>query len=461
MHPQTTDGYFLIPPFYLAIQELPLKTPIMSGAFMSFITDIHIHSKYSRATSKQCDLENLYIWAQKKGIDVIGTGDFTHPAWRRELKEKLIPQDNGLFALCPTIASKYDSMVPGTCKQPVQFMLTVEISTIYKFGDKTRKVHHIICMPSLEAADRFAARLDEIGNINSDGRPILGLNSRNLLEIALECNEHAQLIPAHIWTPWFSAMGSKSGFDSIDECYQDLSHHITAIETGLSSDPEMNWRIPSLDRFRLISNSDAHSPQKIGREATCFSCEKTYYAIFQALKTGDGYAGTIEFYPEEGKYHMDGHRKCQICMDPVNTLKCNCICPSCKKPLTIGVMHRVETLAKRDIGTDIPNTAGHVDHLIPLTDILSEILNVGPSSKRVQSAYEHLLATLGPEMQLLTRLPIHDIASQTNDVLSQAIHRMRNKQVSRNAGYDGEFGIITVFSKDERMRFYDKYMFTS
>lgn len=281
---------------------------------MFFYADLHIHSKYSRATSKDCNLEQLALWAQKKGLSVIGTGDFTHPAWFKEINEKLIPAGNGAYRLKPEIEKQIFQN-----SEPVRFVLSVEISTIYKKGDKTRKVHHVVFVPDLDTAQNFRQKLDAIGNINSDGRPILGLDSRNLLETVLESGDDTFIIPAHIWTPWFSVLGSKSGFDSIEECYEDLSDYIFAVETGLSSDPEMNWKVSKLDKFRLVSNSDAHSPSKLAREATVFDTEPDYYGIMNALKTGKGYTGTVEFFPEEGKYHEDGHRKCNICLTPDET----------------------------------------------------------------------------------------------------------------------------------------------
>jgi DNA helicase II / ATP-dependent DNA helicase PcrA len=268
---------------------------------MEFHADLHVHSKYSRATSRDLDLERLAWWAARKGIAVVGTGDCVHPAWLAEIKDKLKPADNGLFSLKPEIEAEIWKTLPPSCRTAVRFMLSVEISTIYKKGERTRKIHHLIYVSDLDAADRLAASLGRIGNIASDGRPILGLDSRDLLEVALESGPHSYLVPAHIWTPWFAALGSQSGFDSIHECYGDLSDHIFAVETGLSSDPAMNWRVSFLDRYRLTSNSDAHSPGKLGREATRFSCEPDFFAMRRALETGEGYEGTVEFFPEEGK----------------------------------------------------------------------------------------------------------------------------------------------------------------
>lgn len=415
---------------------------------MFFYSDLHIHSKYSRATSKSCNLEELALWAQKKGLTLISTGDFTHPAWFEEIKEKLIPAGTGVFKLRPDIEKH---LFQSTT--PVRFLLSVEISTIYKKWDKTRKVHHVVFMPDLKTAEIFRQKLSAIGNIKSDGRPILGLDSRDLLEIALDSGENSFLIPAHIWTPWFSALGSKSGFDSIEDCYGDLSSHIFAVETGLSSDPEMNWRVSSLDKYRLVSNSDAHSPSKLAREATVFNTEPDYMSIMNALKTGDGYVGTVEFFPEEGKYHEDGHRKCNVCLSPEETIKLNGICPVCHKPMTIGVMHRVNELTDRREKTLIPpETAGKVFSLVPLPEILSEIMQVGVSSKSVTYEYENLLQKLGSELSILREIPIDGISKAYSPLLGEGISRLRAGKVIKHPGYDGEYGVIRLFEPDELAR---------
>jgi len=319
---------------------------------MKFIADFHVHSKFSRATSKNLDFENLYVAARLKGITVVGTGDFTCPEWRKEMLEKLDPAESGLFRLKKNIEEKCNAKIPDSCRGLVRFILTAEISNIYKKNGVVRKNHNLIFLPDLEAADSFSARLDRIGNIKADGRPILGLDARNLLEIMLETTDRGLFIPAHIWTPWFSLFGSKSGFDSIDECFEDLTPRIFALETGLSSDPPMNWRVSGLDGLTLISNSDAHSPMKLGREANLIDSELSYDEIISAIKTGDPnrFLGTLEFYPEEGKYHLDGHRNCGIRLLPPESKKLNGICPSCEKPLTLGVLHRVEDLADRAEG---------------------------------------------------------------------------------------------------------------
>ena len=418
---------------------------------MRFFADLHVHSKYSRATSKNADLEHLAYWAAKKGIGLVGTGDFTHPAWNAEIKEKLIPAEPGLFRLRPDIESEIARRLPAACKDNVvRFMLEVEISTIYKKGEKTRKVHHLIYVPDLDAADRLIVDLSRIGNLKSDGRPILGLDSRDLLEITLQSDPASYLIPAHIWTPWFAAMGSKSGFDSIADCYGDLAGHIFAVETGLSSDPEMNWRISSLDRYRLVSNSDAHSPIKLGREATAFDGPLDYEGIKRALETGDGYVGTVEFFPDEGKYHLDGHRKCGVRLSPDETRRRDGRCPVCGDPLTVGVLHRVEELAdRRPTEVRPPPTAGKVDNLVPLHEVIGEIQGVGPNSKRVERCYQHLVTSLGSELDILNDIPIEEIRRADDTLLGEAISRLRAGDVIREGGYDGEYGVIRLFDEDE------------
>ena len=423
---------------------------------MTFYADLHVHSKYSRATSRNCDLENLAIWARKKGIGIVATGDFTHPAWRAELKEKLVPAEPGLFRLRPDLERFVEEWLPAACRSrrtAVRFMLSVEISTIYKKFDKTRKIHHLIYTPDFESTDRVVDSLSRIGNLHSDGRPILGLDSRHLLEIALESGPGSYLVPAHIWTPWFAALGSKSGFDAIDECYGDLAPHIFAVETGLSSDPPMNWRVSSLDRFRLVSNSDAHSPEKLGREVCVFDTELDYFALRRALETGEGYEGTLEFFPEEGKYHLDGHRNCSVRLSPGETRAREGLCPACGKPLTVGVMHRVEDLADRPVDTAPPETAGSMQSLIPLPEILSELHQVGPKSKRVARHYESLLGQLGPELQLLNTVPLEDIAPASSSLVTEAVSRLRRQEVIRQAGYDGVYGTIRLFEDAELHRY--------
>jgi DNA helicase-2/ATP-dependent DNA helicase PcrA len=415
---------------------------------VAFYADLHVHSKHSRATSKECDLEHLAVWGAKKGLSVVGTGDFTHPAWRQELRDKLIPAGPGLYLLRPELAREVAARLPASCRRPMCFQLTVEISTIYKKGGRTRKVHHVVCVPDLDAAERLAARLARIGNLTADGRPILGLDSRDLLEIVLESSDTSYLIPAHVWTPWFSALGSRSGFASIDECYADLAHHIFAIETGLSSDPPMNWRVSSLDRFRLLSNSDAHSPNRLGREACRFATAINYYDMLQAMVTGNGFAGTIEFFPEEGKYHLDGHRSCGVRLAPEETVAGDGRCPVCGKEVTVGVLHRVAALADRAEGERRQRTEPFRS-LVSLPEIVAEIEGVASGSKRVAHAYEGLLARLGPELHVLEAAPVEEIRTAGSDLLAEAITRLRAGRVARTAGYDGAYGRIRLFTDDE------------
>ncbi len=418
---------------------------------MSFFADLHVHSKYSRATSRDCDLEHLAWWAQRKGITVVGTGDFTHPAWWQEIRDKLVPAEPGLYKLRPEIARAVRKTLPASCHGTMRFLLEVEISTIYKKGDKTRKVHHLIYAASMETASRFRDRLGAIGNIRSDGRPILGLDSRDLLEITLEAGPDAYLVPAHIWTPWFAAMGSKSGFDSIDACYGDLAEHIFAVETGLSSDPPMNWRVSHLDRFTLVSNSDAHSPPMLGREACVFDCDLDYFAMRRALETGIGYGGTVEFFPEEGKYHLDGHRACQMRLGPQETRAHGGRCPVCGKPVTVGVMHRVERLADRPDGERPAGTAPYRS-LVPLPEIAGEIHGCGPKTKTVARTLDLLTDRLGSEFRILFEQPVEDITRATHPLIGEAIRRLRAGTVHAEGGYDGEFGTVRLFEPDEIVR---------
>ncbi|MFC7529044.1 UvrD-helicase domain-containing protein [Actinoplanes sp. GCM10030250] len=406
----------------------------------AYVADLHIHSRFSRACSRDLTLPNLAWWARRKGIALLGTGDFTHPAWFEHLKESLEPAEPGLFRLADEepVTRRLPGSLSGTT--PARFMLSVEISTIYKRDDRTRKVHHLLYAPDFASVTRINTALARIGNLTADGRPILGLDSRDLLEITLEAGGY--LIPAHIWTPWFSALGSKSGFDAIADCYADLAHHVTAVETGLSSDPEMNWRVSSLDRYRLVSNSDAHSPAALAREATLFTGTPDYYAV----KDGIGLAGTLEFFPEEGKYHADGHRACGVNWEPSRSREAGGRCPECGRPLTIGVLSRVEDLADRPAGF---HKDDHVEHLIQLHEILGEIHGVGPKSKTVAAQLNHLVATLGAELDILRRVPVDEIGKAGGDELREAITRLRRGDVRRVPGYDGEYGVITLFDPGE------------
>ncbi len=413
---------------------------------MRFIADLHIHSRYSRATSREMSPESIRKWAQLKGVSVIGTGDFTHPQWLKELESKLEPEGNGLFTLKKQFCT---DDVPGLCRADVHFMLTAEVSCIYSRNGKTRKVHAVLFVPDLARAAKISIALSKIGNINADGRPILGLDAKELLKIVMNESPDAMYVPAHAWTPHFSVFGAVSGFDSLEECFDELTPHIHAIETGLSSDPQMNWRLSALDNITLISNSDAHSPAKIGREANVFDTKLSYGSMMAALKIRKGFLGTIEFFPEEGKYHYDGHRSCGVSLTPEETIKHNFLCPVCRKKVTVGVMHRVEKLADRKNGFK-PEGAPGFRSIIPLPEIISETLKVGVNSKAVNNAYLNLLDRLGNEFNILMDVPLDDIEKASSPVFREAISRMRTGNIHIAPGYDGEFGKIRIFEEVER-----------
>jgi uncharacterized protein (TIGR00375 family) len=418
---------------------------------MQFIADLHIHSRYARATSRELNLENLHKWAALKGITVVGTGDFTHPSWFAELQEKLEPAEEGLYRLKNPWRQAVEHELPSTCRNDVRFLLSVEISSIYKKHGRTRKVHNLVMLPDLAYAEAFNRRLGAIGNLKADGRPILGLDSHDLLTISLDVCPDVLFVPAHIWTPHFAVLGSESGFDSLEECFDELLPHVFALETGLSSDPPMNTRLSVLDRFAIISNSDAHSAQKLGREATCFDTELGYTAIYTALKERDPtrLTGTLEFYPEEGKYHYDGHRKCQIRWKPAQTLQAGGRCPVCGGKLTVGVLHRVERLAARPEEAE-PAVQRPFEYLIPLPEVIGAALDVGPDSKRATTIYKKLLEQFGPELGILRAIPPEDIAHCGEPLVAEALSRMRAGAVQILAGYDGEYGTIHIFSSTER-----------
>lgn len=410
-----------------------------------YIADLHIHSRYSRATSRDCTPEYLELWARRKGIHIVGSGDFTHPAWREELREKLEPAEDGLYILKKEYRIEDDTAADAV--KP-RFVITGEISSIYKKYDRVRKVHSLILLPGLEDAEIISHKLEAIGNIHSDGRPILGLDCRDLLEILLELCPKAVYVPAHIWTPHFSLFGAFSGFDSVEECYGDLSSHIHAMETGLSSDPPMNWRVSALDRFQLISNSDAHSPAKLGREANLLDIDLSYEGLRKAIQTGKGLYGTVEFFPEEGKYHYDGHRKCGLCLRPAETQNHHGICPVCGKKLTIGVSHRIEQLADREEGYRKENAA-LFESLVPLLEVIGASTGYSSVSARVQREYRNMLHRLGPEFEILRNLPLEDIRTVSGHLVAEGIGRLRSGQVTRIPGYDGEYGTIKLFTQEE------------
>ena len=408
---------------------------------MKMIADLHIHSRFSMATSKEGTPENLDFWARKKGISLIGTGDFTHPVWREELKERLVSEGNGLYRLRDAYVKEESRKFPG---EGTRFVVSGEISSIYKKNGKTRKVHNVILLPSLEAADAMAQRLEKIGNIHSDGRPILGLDSHDLLEMMLDVCPEGILIPAHIWTPHFSVLGAKSGFDSVEECFEELAPYIHALETGLSSDPAMNWRISKLDRYQLVSNSDAHSPSKLGREANLLDIDCSYEGLYRAIQTGEGLEGTVEFFPEEGKYHFDGHRKCGVSLSPVEAERLGGICPVCGKKLTMGVDHRVEQLADRAEGF-VKKDGKKYESLVPLPEVISACMGYSTASKKVQGCFEQMLQKLGTEFDILRNVPAEDIKSCAGERIAEGIENVRTGNVKRIPGYDGEYGKIELF----------------
>ena len=411
---------------------------------MKMITDLHIHSRFSMATSKEGTPENMDFWARKKGISLIGTGDFTHPVWREELKERLVSEGNGLYRLRDEYVKEESRKFPG---EGTRFVVSGEISSIYKKNGKTRKVHNVILLPGLEAADAMAQRLEKIGNIHSDGRPILGLDSHDLLEMMLDVCPEGILIPAHIWTPHFSVLGAKSGFDSVEECFEELAPYIHALETGLSSDPAMNWRISKLDRYQLVSNSDAHSPSKLGREANLLDIDCSYEGLYRAIQTGEGLEGTVEFFPEEGKYHFDGHRKCGVSLSPVEAERLGGICPVCGKKLTMGVDHRVEQLADRAEGF-VKKDGKKYESLVPLPEVISTCMGYSAASKKVQGCFEQMIQTLGTEFDILRNVPSEDIKSCAGERIAEGIENVRTGNVKRIPGYDGEYGKIELFDEN-------------
>ncbi len=416
---------------------------------MKYIADFHTHSYFSRATSKNSNLPGLFAWARVKGINVIGTGDFTHPDWLLCLKENLIPAEPGLFRLKDEKApDALDGIEPLPI--PTRFTLTSEISCIYKKYNRVRKIHVILHVPDFDSVEKLNKQLVLIGNLVSDGRPILGLDVHDLLEIFLNICPHGFMVPAHVWTPWFSLFGSKSGFDSVEECFGDLSPYIFALETGLSSDPRMNRLISALDRFTLVSNSDCHSPSKLGREANLLDTGFDFFSMRDALKSNNRneFVGTIEFFPEEGKYHLDGHRKCNVCLKPDETIKIKEICPYCKMTVTKGVMSRVLELADREVPSFTDN-APMYKCLIPLPEVLSEIIGKGPTTKTVLSEYCRVINLFGSDFNLLLNVPVAEIKQRYSAKLGEAVKRVRKGDIICESGYDGKYGSIKVFRKEE------------
>ncbi|MDD4895072.1 MAG: endonuclease Q family protein [Candidatus Omnitrophica bacterium] len=401
---------------------------------MEFVADFHIHSKYSRATSRDMDTKHLSEWAKLKGITLMGTGDFTHHLWLEELKGNFEDLGNGLF--------KYND---------VYFILTTEISSIYSKKGKTYRIHNIIFSPSFKTTDKINETLSRCGNLASDGRPILGLDAAELARIVFDIDENCMVIPGHIWTPWFSLFGSMSGFDRIEDCFEEQTPKIFALETGLSSDPVMNWRLSALDRFTLISNSDSHSPSKIGREANVFDCDLDYKTIREVLKTKDKkrFLYTVEFFPEEGKYHYDGHRLCETRLSPAQTREHQGKCPKCGKPVTVGVMNRVEQLADRPQGY-IPSNSIPFKNLIPLDEIIAEAKGISKASQGVEREYHGCIARLGNEFEILSKVPNDALRKSLPAKIAEGIIKVRQGKVHIQAGYDGEYGKIAILPDDDK-----------
>jgi len=421
---------------------------------MRWFGDFHIHSRFSRATSKELTLPVLDEWARKKGIAVMGTGDFTHPQWIRELKEQLDPApEQGLFWL-----KEARNKEQGT---NTRFLLTVEISSIYSKTGRVRKVHTILFAPSFEIAEAINTQLSWTGNLASDGRPIIGMDAKEVAKIAFKSSPDCMVVPAHAWTPWFSVFGSMSGFDSLEECFEELTPKILAIETGLSSDPPMNRRVSKLDSVALMSNSDSHSARKIGREANIFEGEISYPAIVEAFRTGapSRYAerdaspakllGTVEFFPEEGKYHYDGHRLCKVRWTPEERKAHAGKCTVCGRPVTIGVMSRVDDLADRAVGEE-PTNNPEFWSLVPLEEIIAGALDKGVGTKAVALHYEKCIAAFGTEFAVLLDAPIEEIGKASSPHIAEGVKRVREGKLSIEPGYDGEFGKVVIFGEGER-----------
>ncbi len=418
---------------------------------MPLIVDLHLHSHYSRATSPDMDLPHIYSWGKLKGINVVGTGDFTHPQWLNEIQEQLEPAEQGLWRLKSDLAEKRQAQMPASYgDNQLRFILTAEISTIYSKDDQVRKLHHLVVAPDLKTVSKINSELNQIGNLKADGRPILGLDSLELLKIVKSAHQDTLFIPAHIWTPWFAMFGSKSGFDSIQAAFGDLSHEIRAVETGLSSDPFMNWRVSDLDDLTLVSNSDAHSPANLGREANIIDSDLSYSDIIRAINTNnEKFIGTIELYPQEGKYHYDGHRKCGVVFSPQQTKKHQGLCPKCGQPLVLGVDYRVDQLADRPPDYK-PQPHKKVEYIIPLPEIIAEVEGVkGTDTKTVQTVYQQLLEAFGSEFKILRKLEINKLQQVGYSAVAEAIRRMRTGQVRVQPGYDGVYGQIKLFN-DQR-----------
>jgi uncharacterized protein (TIGR00375 family) len=415
---------------------------------MKFLADLHIHSRFSLATAKKTDVESLYVAGRKKGIKVLGTGDFTHPSWFKELQNKLVEAENGLFKPKKHILKRCEKFIPEACEGTIRFIFSSEVCNIYKKGGKTIKIHNLILLPEAALVEKLNRKFSRLANLESNGRPVFTTDVIDILEMVFDVTEKALFVPAHIWTPWYSLFGSRSGFDSLEECFGKLSKYIFAVETGLSSDPSMCRNFEGLEGITLISNSDAHSPGKIGREANFFDTDLSYDGIFSAIKRGPagGFAGTIEFHPEEGKYYADGHRKCNVSFFPDETEKHRGICPVCKNKLTAGVLSRIQKLSGKTLKKE-----KKPEHLmtIPLIEILSEVLGFNCQSKKLNTCYEKIITELGPELDILHNIEIERLNYPDVPLFAEAIKRMRKKKVIITPGFDGQFGSARLFEKRE------------
>jgi DNA helicase-2/ATP-dependent DNA helicase PcrA len=410
---------------------------------MPFYADLHVHSRYARNTSRNADLRALAATAMRKGITVLGTGDFTHPAWFAELRAGLVPAEAGLYRLREELEQAVARQVPASCRGELRLMLATEVATAFRRDGRGRRMHHLLYAPDLDTAARLSERLGRAGNLAEDGRPILAMDARELLEATLASAAGAYLVPAHIWTPWVGVLSATTGFDSIEACYGELTAHIFAVETGLSADPPMCRRASALDRFRIVSYSDAHGPDRLGREASRFETDLDYFAIRRALQTGQGFQGTVELFPEAGRYHLSGHRRCDVRLDPAEARKRRMMCPACGKRLTMGVLQRVEDLADRPAGAGPTGEPGWV-RLIPLPELVAEVLGVGPRSKAVGRTVDALIERLGPELPILETLAVDEISQAGFPAVAEAVDRVRRGLVTADPGFDGEYGAIRV-----------------
>ncbi|MDP3741359.1 MAG: endonuclease Q family protein [bacterium] len=424
---------------------------------MRVISDLHIHSKYSRACSRDLIPQNLDKWGKIKGVNLMGTGDFTHPAWFKELKQALEPAESGFYRLksSPPAPLPKGEGGGGPGEGGIRFVLTAEVSCIYSQGGRLRRVHHVLVLPSFAAVDKFNnALLKKGGKLASDGRPILGMNSKEVLKYLLDASPEGLMIPAHAWTPYFGIFGSKSGFDSVEECFEDMTKHIIAFETGLSSDPEMNWRVSSTDKFAIVSTSDAHSLARIGREAIAMEIpesEFNYLELYRIIKEKDKerFKFTIEYFPEEGKYHLDGHANCKVACTPAQTKKYKGECPNCGKKLVVGVVSRVADLADRPEGF-VPKNAIPQKHLVPLEEVLADCLDQGSKTKKVQEIYFKLIEAAGNEFAVILDMEIGEIRAIGGELIAEAVKRVREEKVHKTPGYDGVYGVIKMFTHEER-----------